>query len=131
MIGLDTNILLRYITNDDPEQGARAAQIVEALSEESPGYLNTVVLVEMTWVLKAVYGYSRSQIASVIREVMAAPELKVEHSGSVWAALGLYRSGKADFEDALIGRINAARRCSTTYSFDQKAVKSLPDFTSA
>ena len=128
MTGIDTNVLLRYITGDDEKQSARAAEVLEALDEESPGFVNAVVLIEMTWALKAVYGYTREQIGAVISEIVAAPELRTEHVDCVWSALRLYLSSKCDFEDALIGRINVFNGSRTTLTFDRDAARKLPEF---
>ncbi len=132
MINLDTNILLRYIVEDDSGQLSRAAKIIESCTEEEPGFIVNGMLFEFLWALESAYGFSRQEIAEVINVILTAPELMVEHKESVWSALKAYRSSsKVDFTDALIGRVGAKYGCTTTITFDKTAAKNLPNFTLA
>ncbi len=130
MINLDTNILLRYIVQDDSGQLSRAAKIIESCTEEEPGFIVNGMVFEFLWALESAYGFSRQEIAEVMDIILTAPELIVEHKECVWSALKAYRTN-VDFTDALIGQVGAKYGCTTTKTFDKKAAKNLPQFTLA
>lgn len=122
MIGLDTNILVRYITQDEPAQSKAAARLLEeSCSEDSPGHIALIVLCELVWVLEDVYRYERAQIAGTLAHLLRSRELKVQGSELAWAAWRRYEKGKADFADELIGAINIAEGCEATWTFDKAA----------
>lgn len=122
MIGLDTNILVRYLVQDDPEQARRATELIEnQCTDDSPGVICIVVLCELAWVLSRGYGYSREQICSVVQGILTAKELEIESPDLVWSAYQQYVSGAADFSDYLIGASNRSLGAGTTYTFDQRA----------
>ena len=124
MIGLDTNVLVRLVAGDDPVQTKQAKHFVDRhCTPESPGFINCVVLVELVWVLAATYGYGRSEIAAAVEGLLAGDDRIVEHHDAVQAGLEDYRSGRADFIDAIIVHINRARGCEATATFDRKAAK--------
>jgi predicted nucleic-acid-binding protein len=124
MIGLDTNILVRLLVGDDPAQTTQAQQFVQArCTRESPGFISCVVLAEVVWVLASAYDYRRSDIAAAVESLLVGEDRVVEHQDEVQAALEDYKSGRMDFTDALIGRINRARGCEATATFDRKAAK--------
>lgn len=128
MIGLDTNVLLRYLTQDDPAQTAVAAERIDQLDiGENRGFINSVVLCETLWVLTRGYRYSRADIDQVVDQLLLTQEFEIEHRTQVWAALQDFRDGAADFADCLIGRINSAAGCTKTISFDQDT-GALPAF---
>ncbi len=125
MIGLDTNVLVRYITQDDARQAARAARVMEArCTTESPGWINAVVTCELVWVLEGAYGYSRATVARVLRQILGTAELLVESPQLVWVALRAYEKSGADFADYLIGAGNREAGCEATFTFDKRAAKS-------
>ena len=125
MIGLDTNILVRFITRDDRELAAAATRLIESrCTAETPGYVCVTVLVELVWVLRRGYRYEKAAVAEVIRKLLGAAELVVEDSETVRLALRDYESGTADFADYLIGRSNHARGFAPTYTFDHRAARS-------
>ena len=125
MIGLDTNVLVRYVVQDDPEQAAAAAGLIEGqCSAEDPGYISTLVLAELVWVLGGAYEYDKSIILAVLRQVLATAELTVEDPALAWRGLTEFEQGPADFADYLIGQGNHARGCSRTYTFDRRAGRS-------
>ena len=131
MIGLDTNILVRYFTQDDPIQSAKAAEIIEAqLSEEEPGYLAVGVLVETVWVLDRAYGFEATMIAEAIERILQTDAFIVESKQEVFAALTALREGQGEFADALIAELSATAGCTHTLTFDRKAAK-LPGFSLA
>lgn len=124
MIGLDTNILVRLLVADDPAQTARAKHFVDnRCTRESPGFINCVVLAELVWVLARSHEYRRSDIAGAVESLLAGDDRVVEHHDAVQAGLEDYKSGRADFIDAIIVRINRARGCEATATFDRKAAK--------
>lgn len=125
MIGLDTNVLVRYIVRDDVRQAAMATRLIEAeCTMEQPGHVALVVLCELVWVLERGYGYARSAIADVLRRILAADDLCVESSELAWRALNLYGGGKADFADYVIGLCNRAQSAKITYTFDRRTAGS-------
>ena len=124
MIGLDTNILVRLLVADDPDQTARARRFVESrCTSESPGFINCSVLAELVWVLARVYDYSRADIAAAVENLLAGDDRIIEHHDEVREALEDYRSRRADFIDAVIVRVNRARGCEATATFDPRAAK--------
>lgn len=125
MIGLDTNILVRFVTGDDRELAAAATRLIESrCTAETPGYVCAPVLVELVWVLWRGYRYEKTAVVEVIRKLLGAAELVVEESETVRLALHDYESGTADFADYLIGRSNHARGFAPTYTFDRRAARS-------
>lgn len=123
MIGLDTNVLVRYVMQDDPRQSPRATRLIESLKPDDPGFVPLVALVELVWVLTASYGLGRAQVATVLETLVRSKELVVDRADIVTQALHRYSAGRADFADALIERIATAAGCSATMSFDTAAVK--------
>lgn len=122
MIGLDTNVLVRYIVRDDKRQADAATELIEAqCTAEDPGFVNLVVLCELSWVLARGYRYDRATVASVIRGVLSSAELEVEASETAWRALRALERGQADFADYIIGAHNRTHQAFTTYTFDTKA----------
>lgn len=98
MIGLDTNILVRYITQDDPEQAEQANRIIEEMcSRQSPGRISQIALYELVWVLYRAYGYSKQQVISVIDQILVTAELEVEHEDLALKSLEVWRNGAADY----------------------------------
>lgn len=129
MKGLDTNVLVRYFTQDDPVQSAAAERCIQSTcTADQPGLIHAVVLCELVWVLETAYGYSRDQIVNVLDLVLRTRQLQVQDREIMREALTVYRSGKADFADAVIGHGNRTAGCETTYTFDRKAAR-LPEFT--
>lgn len=131
MIGIDTNILVRYLTQDDPVQSPRARHIMEErLTEERPGYINLVSLAETVWVLDRSYAMPADAIAAIVHDLLRSTTILVQNERQVFTALSLFESGAASFSDGLIGALGAWAGCSTTLTFDRKAAR-LPDFEQA
>lgn len=129
MIGLDTNVLLRYLVQDDPAQSLRATEIIERrLTDRDPGFVSLVSILEIVWVLGTLYKRSRLEIADHVEMSLAADTLEVQNEQEVYQAVVALRNGTGTFEDALIGAIGAWRGCSTTLTFDQNAAKRLNGF---
>jgi predicted nucleic-acid-binding protein len=128
MIGLDANILVRYLTQDDPVQSMKATEIIERrLTEEDPGFVGIVVMVEIVWVLDRVYGLAAHEIAAAIERMLQAEVLVVEHEQEVFPAMIALKEGQGSFADAVIAALGARANCSCTLTFDQKALR-LPGF---
>ena len=125
MIGLDANVLARYIVQDDAEQARAAARLIEGrCTAQAPGYVSVPVLVELVWVLTAAYRYEKAVVASVIRQILVTTELLVEDTEVAWAALREFETGGTDFADCLIAHRNYVRGCTQTYTFDRRAAAS-------
>ena len=124
MIGLDTNVLARYIVQDDPEQSDAATRLIESrCTAQSPGWVGVTVLVELVWVLATAYRYERAVVASVIRQLLRTNELIVEDRETAWTALREFEAGSADFADCLISHRNHANGCTQTCTFDRRAAR--------
>lgn len=119
MIGLDTNVLLRAVTNDDPVFSPTARRILAGLTPAAPGVLNTVVLVEFAWTLRKAYRYSRDEVIARIERVLRSAAYVVTDRDAVNAALVRCEQENIEFPDALIGELNLAAGCRTTLTFDR------------
>jgi len=121
MIGIDTNVLVRYVVQDDPRQAAIASQFIETtLGDDEPGWIASVVLCEFVWVLEAAYGYARNSIAPTLQRLFEIDRFRIEAPSLAWRALDEYRAG-ADFSDALIALANEHEGCGYTATFDRAA----------
>jgi len=122
MIGLDTNVLVRYFTRDDERQWKRVdAYLKKSCSSKNPGWISCIVLCEVVWVLTRGYGYAKSDILKLLEQLCLTAEIRVEAHDCVRGAVQDCKNGKADFSDYLIGRLNKERGCETTITFDRKA----------
>lgn len=121
MIGLDTNVLVRYFTQDDPAQAKQANRIIKRCSRKSPGYINLVVLAELFWVLSSRYQYSREQQVSLLRNMLQLEDLILESPDQVYTALRLFKNHKIQLADCLIAVLNKQAGCEKTYTFDKQA----------
>jgi predicted nucleic-acid-binding protein len=128
MIGLDTNVLVRYLTHDEPMQYSKAAAFIDAATGRGEQFVvNTAVLCELVWVLGTAYDYSREEIARALEQIFATAQFEVERLDEARQALGDFRSTKAGFSDALIGRINRSLGAEHTVTFDRD-LKTLETF---
>ena len=94
MIGLDTNILIRYLTNDDKEQAKLASKVIEEYTSQSQSlFINNIVMCELVWVLTRGYKYKKDQIVSVLRHILRAIEFSFEDQSILWEALDEYERG--------------------------------------
>ncbi len=126
MIGLDTNVLVRYIAQDDKTQSPRATVLIEKeCSASTPGYVGLVVLAEVVWVSESRYGATREDIAQIVRRLLSIHQLVVQDAETAWKALRLFETGKADFADCLIERVASGAGCERTMTFDKKAGMTL------
>lgn len=123
MIGLDTNILVRYISQDDPIQSEQANALFESLSTGLEAYVTVVSLVELVWVLSSCYGSSKAEISNVLESLMHTKYIIVQDADIVWKALRNFKEGKADFPDCLIKHTSFNAGCSSVVTFDVKAAR--------
>ena len=121
MTGLDTNVIVRYVTQDDPAQSRAATQLIESLSAEEPGFIGLVVMAELAWVLQKSYDSSRLDIGRVLESLLQTKELIIERAELVGQALRSFSAGRADFSDCLIERCADAAGCRHTFTFDRVA----------
>lgn len=130
MIGLDTNILARFLTKDadDPAQAEASRAVIAQCTPARPGYINRIVLCELVWVLSHTYGEGRSAVGDVIDWLLRTSEFMVEDALEVRQALDLYRTGKADYTDCLLAVLNERAGCAGTRTFDRNAVATSPHF---
>jgi predicted nucleic-acid-binding protein len=123
MIGLDTNVLVRYVMQDDPKQSEKASRLVESLTPEAPGFVPLVALVELVWVLTSCYDLSHQEISQALDALLRAKEIELERAEQVSQALRVFDASAADFADCLIERTAAAMGCEKTMTFDRGAAK--------
>lgn len=122
MIGLDTNVVVRYLTQDDPKQSPIATRLMEkTLSTDNPGYISLVVLAEVVWVLVSLYSVERAGVAEVVSGLLMTEQLRVESAELVWRAKRRYETSKADLSDALIAECAVAAGCKRAVTFDRSA----------
>jgi predicted nucleic-acid-binding protein len=119
MVGVDSNIVLRLLLNDDPIQAEQAKLAVRNAS--SPCLINTTVLSEVVWVLRRGYKFDRKNIIKAVEALLQTQNFCFEDSETIWRTLNDYRVSSADFSDCLIGQGNKQSRCETTITFDRKA----------
>ncbi len=123
MIGLDTNVLVRYLAQDDPKQTALATRLVESLAADDPGFISQIVLAETAWVLESCYAADSARIGQVVEALLRAEAIRVEHAEIVWRALRRFKDSHGDFADMLMTEVADNAGCRTIYSFDRGAVK--------
>src|SRR5258708_16173498 len=121
MVGIDTNVLARYLTHDDPSQTAAAKRVMNSLSFDSPGFLSLIVIAELVWVLAISYRYQKKEIEQVLESLLRSKELVIERADIVSQASRAFRAGRADFADYLIERCAHAAECEFMITFDQRA----------
>jgi predicted nucleic-acid-binding protein len=127
MIGLDSSVLVRYLTQDDPVQSPKANALIERqLDGERRGFVSVVALVETVWVLSRHYGFADLEIATFVEKMIEARSFKFEHEEHVMFAIAALETG-GGFADALIGSLGLKAGCSHTMTFDRRASR-LPGF---
>lgn len=127
MKGLDTNVLVRYLAQDDPAQAARATRLIETeLSAVDPGFISVVVLVELCWVLKRLYAATPQELVDTVADLLAGAQFHVDQRDAVQATVRHFRehaSSKADLPDVLIAQLARLQGCEQTLTFDRKAAR--------
>ena len=124
MIGIDTNVLVRHLVQDDLRQSREATRVIaKQCTRDDPGFINRIVLCELVWVLESAYGYPKDIIVDVLEKLLRTSQLKIEDAQSAWTAFRMYQKGKADYADCLLGVTNRLAGCGSTVTFDQAAMK--------
>ena len=123
MIGLDTNILVRYIAQDDPIQSPKATALIENLSGDESGFISLVAIVELVWVMERCYAATKVEVIAILDKLLRVRELCVENADVVFNAVRSYARSNADFADCLIERSGHRANCKHTITFDAKAAK--------
>jgi predicted nucleic-acid-binding protein len=123
MIALDTNVIIRYLTQDDAVQSRKATEIVERrLTTETPGFVSIVAMVETVWVLDRAYHLADQEIAAAVERMLQIDVLRIEHEADVFTAMIALKDGRGSFADALIAALGMRAGCEYTLTFDQKAL---------
>ena len=131
MIGLDSNIVVRHLVQDDPVQSRRATEIFERrLNIRNPGFISVAAIAETVWVLDRAYRFSDEDIVAAVERTLQSDVLVVEREQEVFAAMIVLKEARGSFADALIGALGATAGCSATLTFDQRALQ-LPEFEAA
>jgi predicted nucleic-acid-binding protein len=131
MIGLDTNVLIRYIVQDYPIQSRRATEIMEKLlSRADPGFVSVIAMVETVWVLERSYGLTPREIQVAVEGILQSESIEVQDEQAVFAAMALFSEGWGSFSDGLIAGLGKRAGCRVTLTFDRRAVR-LPGFVPA
>jgi predicted nucleic-acid-binding protein len=128
MTGLDTNVLLRYLIRDDAKQTAQAARLIDSFSENNPGFVSTVVLIETVWNLLSNFEFTREELILALDRLLSLNAIVFQHESEVGAAFSILSNGTGTFPDALIAALGSSAGCQTTYTFDRKAAR-LAGFT--
>ena len=125
MTGLDTNIVLRYLLQDDPRQSPLANRVVEGqLTTENPGFINIVAILEIVWVLRSLLKRTPAEIAAHLEQLLAADTLNVQNENQVFEAAFALKCGTGEFEDVLLGAIDAWKGCAHTLTLDRRTLRS-------
>ena len=128
MLGIDTNVLVRFLVQDDEAQFEKARKLIKR--EVSAGrrvFVNQLVLMETEWVLRSRYSVSKNQIIEAISGLLDATDVQFEDEPAIEEAIFIWKESTADFADCLIGAKNRRLGCRATATFDLKASK-LPSF---
>jgi len=123
MIGLDTNVLVRYIMQDDAKQSSKASALIESLDADHPGFISIVTVIELYWVLSSCYELTGTQVKEALEALLRAKQIVVDQADQVLRALRVFDEGKADFADCLIERTASGAGCTETMTFDARAAK--------
>lgn len=124
MIGLDTNILVRYLVQDDAVQSRKANELIEhQLTEENPGFISVAAMLETVWVLDSGYGLADKEVAGAIERILQIDVLALQNEQEVFTAMMALKTGRSSFPDALIAALAAKFGCRHTLTFDRKALR--------
>jgi predicted nucleic-acid-binding protein len=123
MIGLDTNVLVRYIVQDDLAQAGKATALIESLTDENPGFISMTALVELVWVIQGCYAAAKDETVAILDKLLRLRTLRLENMEVVSKAVRVYAASSADFADCLIESSGSHAQCSHTATFDGNASK--------
>ena len=122
MIGIDTNVLVRYLTEDDEIQSTKAIKLIDEYTDaHEPIFINNIVVCELIWVLERGYKYSKDQVIIVLKSILTTVEFCFEDHKILWVSTTEYAGSAVNFADILIGQLNAENDCIETFTFDKKA----------
>jgi predicted nucleic-acid-binding protein len=131
MLGIDTNVLVRFLVRDDQPQFEKARRLIKReIAAGRQVRVSQLVIMETEWVLRSRYGLSKAEIISAISGLLEATEVQIEDEATVEEAIYVWKENKADYADCLIGASNRRLGCRATATFDAKAAK-LPSFVMA
>ena len=126
--GLDTNVLVRYLTQDDEGQAEVAAKTIEGAAAKGEKMLiQPIILCELVWVLESAYEFPKTDLLRALEGVLRIAQFEIAEKDTVWQALSDYRQGKGDFSDYYLGRANEKAGAAITLTFD-KTLRGLPRF---
>lgn len=127
MIGIDTNVIIRFLVQDDPIQSKKASQLIEkAVEKNEVFWICLLTLCEIAWVLERCYELQKDELVFVLQKILQTKQIKVEGEDIAWKAIGNFQNaGTIGFSDCLIGAINSYHDCEYTYTFDKKVAKHL------
>jgi len=118
--GLDTNVLVRYLTEDDPRQAAAAVKEIEGAGKKGEKLIvQPLVLCELAWVLESAYDVGKQDLLDVFDRILRTAQFEIPGKDLVWRSLADYRAGRGDFSDHLLGRLNEDEGASVTITFDR------------
>ena len=120
MIGIDTNVLVRYLTKDEEIQTAKVIKLIDEYANESI-FINNIVICELVWVLERGYKYSKDQVVIVLKSILTTVGFCFEDHQILWMSVMEYAQSTVGFADILIGQFNAQNNCSQTFTFDKRA----------
>jgi predicted nucleic-acid-binding protein len=123
VIGLDTNVLVRYFGQDDAQQSPLAGHILGSLTADEPGWVGLAAILELVWVMTSVMGAGRVTIANTLEQLLAMNAMVVEQASAVASAAQRFRWSKADFADCLIAASAENAGCNRTLTFDRIAAR--------
>ena len=124
MKGIDTNVLVRYLVQDDAVQSKKAAEFIESECVHNEGILiNDVVMCELVWVLETFYEYSKESIVDVLDKIMLTKQFTFVNRNVLWQALRIYQKSNTDFADNYIAFLNHQHNCEYSLTFDKKAAQ--------
>jgi predicted nucleic-acid-binding protein len=124
VIGLDTNILVRFFAQDEPTQSVGATNLIASLSTEDRGYITLVAVTELVWVMQGSYNKTKEETIALLEKLLSTKELLLENAEVIWDAIRSYDGSQADFPDCLIERSAYRAGCKHTATFDGKAARS-------
>ena len=124
LIGLDTNVLVRFLVKNEARQARSAvAFVTRACTVEDPCRINRIVLCELQWVLESAYDYPGAVVAEALSRILRTREFVVEDANDAWGALRDYGAGTSDFADTLLARVNRRAGCEHSATFDRRAAR--------
>jgi predicted nucleic-acid-binding protein len=124
MIGLDTNVLVRFLVEDDEEQCRRATRLIaDAVERKEDLFISDLVMCETVWVLTSAYRFSRAEVAEVLSRFLRAKQITFASSDRLARTLDAFRNGSGDFADYLIREHAASGGCTTVMTFDKPLLK--------